>query len=188
MTNLEISFRWLAVQGLIDVPYSFPQEISRYLRQHFQGPAIYRWHVQREGKPAVYIGETENLARRLSHYLKPGPSQPTNRRIRDLLDQEHSLGSVISFNTLAFDPFSINGYQYSIGDLGSKEVRCCIENLLLSQIPPEVERLNRLDSLPQKLIARAALTLNPSLRTEDAKALASDILQRIEDPDSSKCE
>lgn len=179
MTNLEISFRWLAVQGLIDIPYCFPQEISQYLRKRYVGPAVYRWLLERDSIRSIYIGETENLARRLHHYLKPGPSQLTNRRIRDLLDQEQSLGAIVSFDVLAFDPFSVNGHRYSETDLGNKEVRCFLENLLLSQLAPEIGRLNRLDSLQQKIIAHAALTLNPGMRVDEAKTIASKVLKKI---------
>jgi hypothetical protein len=147
------------------------------LRRHYERPAIYRWLTERDEKSSVYIGETENLVRRLTHYLKPGPSQITNKRLRDRLDEELRLGARISFETLAFDPFSINGHLYSTANLGSKEVRCFVENLLLSQLPPEIERLNRLDSMQQKAITRAAMILNPGMESDQAKALASKVME-----------
>lgn len=179
MTDLEISFRWIPIQGLANAPYSFPQAVSLSLRKQYERPGIYRWRVEREGRVSVYIGETENIVRRLTQYLKPGSTQITNRRLRDRLDYELHSGARISFDILLFDPFSINGYLYSTADLGSQEIRCFIENLLLSQLPRGTERLNRLDSLEQKIVTGAALTLNPMMRSDDAKALASGILTEL---------
>ena len=186
MTSLEISFRWTPIQGLIDVPYSFPQPVTPYLRNKYGGPAIYRWVAERDQRKSIYIGETENLARRLTHYLNPGPRQPTNKRMRDFLGQELDLGAKVSFEVLEFDPFSINGHAYSMAGLGSKEVRCLLENLLLSQLPSDVAGLNRLHSLEQKVIARAALTLNPRLQPDRARTIASGILKRIGQKNNSE--
>jgi len=179
MTNLDISFSWIPIQGLKDVPYRFPEVASRYLKEQYERPAIYRWIVQREQKQYIYIGAAENLGRQLVHYLKPGPAQTTNLRLRAFLDQENALGASISFEVLLFEPFSINGRQYTPADLGTKEVRCLLENLLICQLPGGVEKLNRLDSVPVKMIARAARTLNPKLQPDEAKALALKAMETL---------
>lgn len=46
-------------------------------------PGVYRFLLDdSEGAPVgVYIGESDNLARRMGHYRNPGPTQPTNQRI-----------------------------------------------------------------------------------------------------------
>lgn len=46
-------------------------------------PGIYRFSfVTRDGRTAsVYVGETDNLQRRMAHYRNPGPTQTTNQRL-----------------------------------------------------------------------------------------------------------
>ncbi|HEX4067131.1 MAG TPA: hypothetical protein VHZ09_14005 [Acidobacteriaceae bacterium] len=186
MTNLEISFGWVPIQGLKDISYCFPEIATRYLREQYAKAAVYRWLVQRDDKMFVYIGETENLARRLSHYLKPGPTQTTNKRLRAFLDQQNSLSASISFELLSFEPFSINGKQYSAADLGKKEVRCFLENLLITQLPSAVEKLNHLDALEEKMIAKAAKILNPELAPNEAKALALKAIENLAESRESR--
>jgi len=49
-------------------------------------PGIYRFRISRTGgTKALYIGESDNLQRRFSHYRTPGPTQQTNLRISALL-------------------------------------------------------------------------------------------------------
>ena len=182
MNNLVISFGWVPIQGSQGTPYRFPEAATKYLRERYGTPAIYRWLVQRDQRRCVYIGETENLVRRLVHYLRPGPTQATNIRLRAYLDEEYALGTSISFEALVFEPFSINGRQYSSADLGTKEVRCMLENLLITQVPMEIEKLNRLDSLPGKVIAKAPGILNLGLEPGEAKAIALKALEALQKP------
>jgi hypothetical protein len=54
-----------------------------------QLPGVYRISMSGavdQTRPLVYVGETDNLQRRVAHYRSPGPTQWTNQRIRkDLL-------------------------------------------------------------------------------------------------------
>ncbi len=179
MRGLDITFRWVPIQGLKDVSYCFPQVATKYLRDQYGRPGVYRWLVRRDQKTSVYIGETENLATRLSQYLKPGSSQATNKRIRAFLDSEHQCGARISLEVLEFDPFAINGLIYSVETLGTKETRCFLENLLITQLPAGVEKLNQLTSFEEKLIAKAALTLNPALQAHEAKIAARNAIEKL---------
>jgi hypothetical protein len=43
-------------------------------------PGLYRFRIRGAAGEASYIGETENFARRFTHYSNPGPSQQTNLR------------------------------------------------------------------------------------------------------------
>jgi len=58
-------------------------------------PGIYRFLSRDRQGSSVYIGEAEDLKRRMQHYRTPGPRQLTNlrlhRRIRDVLE---GVGSV----------------------------------------------------------------------------------------------
>lgn len=185
MTNLEISFRWTPIQGLANIPYCFPQPVSKYLRREYRRPAVYRWVIEQGGKTSIYIGETEDLARRLTHYLNPGIKQPTNTRIRGILDLPCRSNARISFDMLEFDPFSINQRCYSMLDLGTKETRCFLENLSVTLLPSEVEKLNRVLSVPEKAIARAVKTLNPSLPPNEINVMAAGLLKALADPSRS---
>jgi hypothetical protein len=108
VTSFEIGFHWTAVQSSNNISYCFPELVSKYLRDHYSQPAVYRWLIQRDGKTSTYIGETENPARRLNDYLKPGPSQTTNKRVRALLDNERNLNASIALEMLNFEPFEPN--------------------------------------------------------------------------------
>lgn len=45
-------------------------------------PGVYRFRLtERSGTTWVYFGETVNLARRMTQYAKPGPTQRTNQRM-----------------------------------------------------------------------------------------------------------
>jgi hypothetical protein len=46
-----------------------------------QVPAIYRFRILGSGGEALYVGETDNLARRFGNYRNPGPTQQTSLRI-----------------------------------------------------------------------------------------------------------
>jgi hypothetical protein len=48
-------------------------------------PGIYRFRLAGADAPSVYIGESDDLRRRLGHYRNPGPSQRTNVRMNDLV-------------------------------------------------------------------------------------------------------
>jgi hypothetical protein len=45
-------------------------------------PGIYRFTItESSGSKCYYVGETENLSRRMNHYRQPGPTQQTNIRL-----------------------------------------------------------------------------------------------------------
>lgn len=49
------------------------------------GPAVYRFELKQSGCVEYYIGETEEISRRLQQYRTPGVTQRTNQRIKDLI-------------------------------------------------------------------------------------------------------
>jgi hypothetical protein len=115
--NSEISFSWIAIQSSQSISYFFPAPVSSYIRSQYRRPAIYRWLIERDGKASTYIGETENLEHRLYHYLKPGPSQKTNRRVREFLDEELAHGASIEFDVLLPDPKKIRKAKFWLKQL-----------------------------------------------------------------------
>jgi hypothetical protein len=62
-------------------------------------PGLYRLTLvggTTSARPQVYIGETDNLRRRLGgNYRNPGPTQQTSQRINNLLREHLSAGGVV---------------------------------------------------------------------------------------------
>ena len=92
------------------------QRYSAYSRELFRA-AVYGWALYKtppdqgpsvNSDPyAVYVGEAENLPRRLQGYLRPGSSQQTNKRIKEYLERELSRGSTIELQRFRFRDFHI---------------------------------------------------------------------------------
>lgn len=75
-----ISYEWQSADGvrLHGDKVVLPQLAAR--------PGIYRFRIEhREGSVSFYVGETDNLFRRMGHYRNAGPSQQTNVRLNELL-------------------------------------------------------------------------------------------------------
>jgi hypothetical protein len=83
------------------------------------------------GIHAYYVGETDNLARRIQHYLRPGKSQKTNLRLKAYFDDAVSQKQQVELQTLVFAPFQVNKVQLSMELLGHTHVRRALENLVL---------------------------------------------------------
>lgn len=77
--HISMPFEWVPVLADGVKPYEFPDQVTQYMRQHYRGPGIYRWVIGNQGEIAgLYIGETDELPRRIYQYPKPGQSQQTN--------------------------------------------------------------------------------------------------------------
>ena len=75
-----ISYEWQAADEVrlrgkkLDMPQLTPR------------PGIYRFRIEHYiGNVSFYVGETDNLFRRMSHYCIPGPSEQTNVRMNAML-------------------------------------------------------------------------------------------------------
>src|SRR5688500_2444319 len=92
--TVHLDYAWRSVEAEPTVRYVWPAPIERELRARIGGPAVYRWVVTSpEGDVLrMYVGEAANLAKRIYSYLRPGPTQQTNRRMNPLLNQEVALG------------------------------------------------------------------------------------------------
>lgn len=114
------------------VPYRFPHKVGRHMNEQYAGPAIYRWTIREQaGIVGVYIGEAVDLHRRITQYLKPGPKQPTNKRMNGEFIAAHERGLTISLEVLRFAPFDVAGYVVSHDGLKGKTLRVMMEHLML---------------------------------------------------------
>jgi hypothetical protein len=131
--NIKLDFNWEKVLSSQNEPYTFPNDLSDYMKKRYNLPAIYRWLVYHGDKlESVYIGEAEILCpRRIYHYLHPGPSQMTNIRINELFTQLVNEGRKITLEILVFKEFVLDGKAVSISDLYKKTVRVFLEHLMM---------------------------------------------------------
>ena len=148
MNSLEITFRWIDVQSATGYNYRYPDAVSPHMKQNYCRPAIYKWNVWRpvQGFSGVYVGETDNLARRIHHCLAPGKSQVTNLRLKAYFDEALKREERVELQTLDFEPFRINNVEFSVNLLGHTHVRQFFENFILVKL-----QSNSVGELPEIL-------------------------------------
>ncbi|MCC5947772.1 MAG: hypothetical protein JJT89_04880 [Nitriliruptoraceae bacterium] len=93
-------------------------------------PAVYRLTLF-EGAQVdqVYLGESNNLSRRLRNYMKPGPTQATSLRISALVTGHVQRGDV-TLDVAGGLRFSVDGRDIDV-DLSRKADRVLIEHAAL---------------------------------------------------------
>jgi hypothetical protein len=103
------------------------------MKEQYCRPAVYRWRVWTPGYGihAFYVGETDNLANRIQHCLRPGHTQATNLRLKAYFDEAVNQKQQVELETLAFDPFQVNKVNFSVELLGHTHIRRMLENLVL---------------------------------------------------------
>jgi hypothetical protein len=103
------------------------------MKEHYCRPAVYRWMVWTPGYGihAYYVGETDDLARRIHHCLRPGSTQRTNLRLKAHFDEALNKGQCVELQTLVFEPFQMNKVKFSMESLGHTHIRRILENLIL---------------------------------------------------------
>jgi hypothetical protein len=137
MSGLQVSIQWPTAGG-----YYFPDKISPRFREKFAMPAVYRWRVMRdpihwpkEQREKIYIGESEELTRRMQWVLTPhsaAKATDTNRRLNAIFSKLASLGRKIVIDIADVEPFEINGIRFDQRDLGDRFKRRMLEHLLLA--------------------------------------------------------
>jgi hypothetical protein len=82
--GISIRLFWQPVLHDGSAPYLFPQPATPFMRDHYKGPAIYRWKIidpTQDHLLALYIGSTKAFCPdRLNGYLHPKESK-TNQRL-----------------------------------------------------------------------------------------------------------
>lgn len=133
MNFLEINYRWADVQSSAGYNYRYPSVLSPNMKEHYCRPRVYRWMVWTPmlALNALYVGETDNLARRIQHCLSPGNRQATNLRLKAYFDEALKREERVELQTLEFEPFQINKVNFSMDLLGHTHVRRTLENLVL---------------------------------------------------------
>lgn len=130
--KLNADFEWVAVADELGEPYRFPRPVGS-LRSKYPGPSIYRWVSRRPDGTveSVYVGETDNLGRRIYGYLNPGQSQQTNLRMNAELRDLAASGHAIALERVKFESISLDGVEIPSTSLADKHVRVMLEHALL---------------------------------------------------------
>jgi len=134
--TLSLYYRWIAMgSACLDHKgrIQFPKSADR--------PAIYRLTIKNKDGVQVYIGETDNLRRRLQGYRTPGPTQPTNKRLQAVMVDTLCHQGVVHIDCLDICHPSENtqtDYQLSIE---SRFVRCLYENAAIIKCLQNGDRL-----------------------------------------------
>ena len=110
---------WDPVKTRDGTPYQYGQPLSRLSEEKHGLPVVYRWSISKSGAPphACYIGETDNLFRRVRNYLHAHPSQGQVSRVAQIFKDEMDHGSIVALQVLRFETFFINGRCNDIGSL-----------------------------------------------------------------------
>lgn len=128
-------FHWEQVRADPAHRFEFPGDVTAYMRREYAGPAIYRWVVfdlTIGDRKEMYVGEAEDLCRRITQYLQPGPSQLTNKRLHALFQSYRAQGHSVTIQRLRFESLSLGEFDMSQTDLFSKHTRVFIEHMLVT--------------------------------------------------------
>lgn len=107
--------------GFADGKLEFPQLPER--------PGIYMFEFIEGAEQAVYVGETDRLRRRMTHYRNPGKSQQTNIRLNPRMKAHFAVGGRIAMSIVT--AARADGQPL---DLSAKAARLLVENALLLTI------------------------------------------------------
>jgi|SRR5438874_1845431 len=130
---LEITHRWANIQSSQGYNYLYPTVVSPYMKEQYCRPVVYRWMVWTPGYGihAYYVGETDNLARRIQQCVHPGKRQATNLRLKAYFDEAVNQKQRVELQSLVFEPFQVNKVTFSMELLGHTHIRRILENLVL---------------------------------------------------------
>jgi hypothetical protein len=153
MTSISIQWR-TALWQPNGSTYNFPQKLTPEFRERYAVPAVYRWRVMRnqtrwpdELREKIYIGEAEELTRRMQWVLTPfraAKRSDTSKRLNEIFTKLAAEGRAIVIEVADVDPFEINGIRFDKRDLGDRFKRRLLEAFLCveAENSPNVELLN----------------------------------------------
>ena len=172
--------------------YNFPEEFTAYFRRTYSIPAVYRWRVMRtevEEKEKIYIGEAEDLVRRIQRVRTPSrraKQADTNKRLNKLFSRYLFAGRNIVLEIADVEPFELKvieaGHERAIrfdqDESHDRFKRRALENLLLidAQTSDQYELLNIFIDPVEKL-RRSVMKLPPRQLREFMKILDKRVAQ-----------
>jgi hypothetical protein len=124
MNRVEIamSFSWVPV-GTLSLDQ---QQKIRFPKVGAQ-PGLYRFEIISEEIHTYYVGESDQISRRLQHYRTPSRSQQTNLRLNALLVEHLRRGDRVSLSSVTDGvTASCAGREHQV-DLSVKSERVLLE-------------------------------------------------------------
>ena len=137
MKQLKLGFNYQWKPAFINgkQQYFFPERITSFMKKKYGHPAVYCWNIYKSkpgDKKIIYIGETQTLCpQRINGYLKPGPSQQTNKRIKGKFQEYINKGLKIRLEILQFNKIAIGKSIFTFADLTNKHLRRFIEEFMV---------------------------------------------------------
>jgi hypothetical protein len=136
MNLVDIKYGWVNVQIRMGISYRYPNPLSSFMREQYCRPVVYRWVVWAAGQgiSALYVGETDTLTRRIQQYLRPGPRQATNLRLKAFFDEAVKKGELVELQALEFEAVQINKVKIAMDALGNTHIRKMLESFVLAAL------------------------------------------------------
>lgn len=132
MDSFRFTYQWRTA-----VPYRFPERFTPAFRQAYSRSGVYRWRVLRiagEEKEPVYIGEAENIVRRMQRVVTPAKKEragDTSYRLNKIFKDFVAKDRTVVLDIADIDQFELNGQRYGGDTLGDRFKRRALENILL---------------------------------------------------------
>lgn len=124
--NVAVAFRWKPL-GLVQLDPNgrlvFPTAPT--------APGLYRFDLEESAGQITYVGETDQLARRLQHYRTPGSSQLTDIRLNENFRRALSQGLSIRVSVVTGDIDVQLGTASHQIDISRKQDRVLLEHAAL---------------------------------------------------------
>lgn len=152
--------------------YEFPSKLTRFMHNKYNVPTVYQWRVHPgdQGKPEeLYIGEAEDLARRIQRVLTPTRKEKksdANARLRKELDGRRAIGKHVFLDCLDFAPFELNGILFERENMRDVFCRKAVENLCLYLAQSQRHPLLNRCVDPVEKVARELAKLPPHVLRE----------------------
>lgn len=93
-------------------------------------PGIYRLAFDGADSSVAYVGEANNLQRRMGNYRHPGPTQRTSQRVHRLIDECIAQGGQVHLTIMRDAALEIDARLVPL-DLSKKACRLLVENAIL---------------------------------------------------------
>ena len=157
-----IQYQWVPVAVRDGSSFDFSTDGAGSIKLLPQVPAVYRWAVyEKKILRKVYIGETENLRKRIDQYFNPGPSQSTNLRLNATFKKDNDAGLNVRLEMLHVAPTYLNNIYICDGNFSDQYVRKMMENFTLADSDAtQYEILNATEN-PIERRKRKAMKDNP---------------------------
>lgn len=122
-------FSWIVVGEFVLLPDGGRIEFPASLREV---PGVYRLWFESQGRPEVYIGETDALRRLARQYRRGDGSQTTSKWVHDHLVESLQRGARVTMWVIADARYCRDGSTWLDTELSHKEHHLILESAALA--------------------------------------------------------